>query len=487
MIHPRRTPFQPAGILPALVLLGVSCGREPRTPPARRVILVTCDTLRADHLSCYGYPLPTTPNVDAFAQEATLYENAWTCSSLTGPALSTLLSGRMPDEIGVSGGNRMMMRPEVVTFPEILSDAGVGTAAVVSNWVLQRPPPELGDAGVSQGFQSYDDRMTTPELNRPFSERGANETTDAAIAWLESRPGIQDERFFLWVHYQDPHGPYTPPDSVAEAFLQPVEGEETPLPVGKDHGGKGEIPAYQVVGDERRPSRYRARYDGEIKGFDDAFGQLIAWLREGALLDDALVVFTADHGESLGEHDRWFCHGSNLHVEETHVPLVVRFPTRAAGKAADTADVDRQARRGERRPDLVSHLDLFPTVIEAFGLPPRKTLGISLLAGSLPPDRIVPSTLHAFDSPRRWAALTTGGDRLLFNLRQGMQLFDLARDPGELQDISQQEPERIRAILARGTAFAQSTTGSAPELRRSDEEMSRSLRALGYVEGTEER
>jgi arylsulfatase len=457
----------------ALLVLPAACGGGAERPAAaKRVILVTCDTLRADHLSCYGYPLPTTPNVDAFAREAALYDNAWTCSSLTGPALSTLLSGRMPDEIGVSGGNRMMMRPEVTTFPELLAKAGIATAAVVSNWVLARPPAELGDAGVSQGFQTFDDRMTTPELNRPFAERRAKETTAAAIAWLESRPKIAEEPFFLWVHYQDPHGPYTPAEALAELYLQPVEGREPELPLGKDQRGRGEIPAYQALGQERRPSRYRARYDGEINEFDTGFGQLIAWLREHRLLDDALVVFTADHGESLGEHDRWFCHGQNLHVEETRIPFLVRFPGGAA--------------RGERRGDLVSHLDLYPTVLEALGLPPGRTLGQSLLSGSLPPDRLVPGTLHAFDSPRRWGALTAGGYRLLYSGRSGMQLFDLAKDPAETQDIAKLEPGRVQAMLARAQAMAEATSGTATGLERSDEQMKKALRSLGYVEGSEE-
>jgi arylsulfatase len=465
-LEPRRT------ILLAIALLAGACGRESRGPSVRRVILVTCDTLRADHLSCYGYALPTSPNVDAFAREATLFENAWSTSSLTGPALSALLAGRMPDEIGVAGGNKMVMRPDVVTFPELLAQAGIATAAVVSNWVLARPPRELGDAGVSQGFQSFDDHMTTPELNRPFSERRAAETAAAAIAWLESRPRIAEEPFFLWVHFQDPHGPYTPSQAHAEEFLQPLEGAETPLPLGKDQGGKGQIPAYQALGEERRPSRYRARYDGEIREFDEGFGRLMGWLREHALLDDALVVFTADHGESLGEHDLWFCHGQNLHAEEARVPLLVRFPGGAG--------------RGETRRDLVGHLDLQPTVLEAFGLRGSKSLGLSLDSAALEPDRIVPCTLNALGSPRRAAALTSGGYRLLLDASGGARLFDLARDPGELEDLSQAEPERVRALRARGAALVEPKSRSAPGLEPSDEGRKQALRSLGYVEGSEE-
>jgi arylsulfatase A-like enzyme len=347
----------------------------------------------------------------------------------------------------------------------------------VSNWVLRRPAPELGDVGVAQGFASFDDKMDAAERNRDSRERRAEATTDAALAWLDG-PGRAD-RFFLWVHYQDPHGPYDPPEELARPFLADLPADEAPLPVSTSNRGKDGIPAYQRIGDERRPGRYRARYDGEIAAFDRGFGRLLAGLGERGLLEDALVIFTADHGESLGEHERWFCHAENLHVEETRVPLVVRFPASTPGGA----------RRGERRAELASHLDLFPTVLAAFGLAPPPRIGASLLAVSLPADRVVPQTLYPLESPRRWEALTSQRHRLVFNRRYGMRLYDLATDPGELHDLAAEDPATLARIQAQGRALLRANpAGPAPAVQPSDEESARALRAMGYAgEEDEER
>src|SRR5204863_7160713 len=134
-------------------------------------------------------------------------------------------------------------------------------------------------------------------------------TTDAALAWLDQR--TSDAPFFLWVHFQDPHGPYTPPADCMAALARPVTAEPD-LKVGKDERGRGVLPLYQVVDDERRPEIYRQRYDAEIAFFDRELGRLLDGLRSRGVLAHALLVFSADHGESLGEHGYYFSHGQNL-------------------------------------------------------------------------------------------------------------------------------------------------------------------------------
>ena len=138
-----------------------------------------------------------------------------------------------------------------MTIAEVFSKAGIATAAVVSNWLLRRPDAAHGDAGVAQGFADFDDEMLDKEPNRESFERLAPATTDAAIRWLEKERAKQDDRFFLWVHFQDPHGPYTPPQEFVVPERQAARGEPM-LPFGTTNKGKGQLPKYQRIGDEQR-------------------------------------------------------------------------------------------------------------------------------------------------------------------------------------------------------------------------------------------
>jgi arylsulfatase len=433
------------------------------------VILVSCDTLRADRLGCYGYARPTSPNVDALAADGVLFEDAWSTAPLTNPAMSCLFSGKIPDEIGMSRGNHVVMPPSVVTLPEIFSDAGVETAGVISIAVLQKPPAQLGAAGVAQGFRTYDDDLREPETNRPYLQRSGEATTDAAIRWLASDPNRAEKPFFLWVHYQDPHGPYTPREPFASQFASPIPPDEPELPLGTSESPRGQIPAIQVVDGERHPSSYRNRYDAEIREFDEAFGRFLRWLKEHGLYEDTLLVFTADHGESLGEHGIWFAHGENLHVEELHVPLVLRGPG---------------IPRGARRTEPACHLDLWPTLLEAFGLPPRANRGASLLSATLPRDRALPHSLGKIGERGRATAITVGAWRLVLEEGAKPALYDRSDDSGEVRDLAASEPDRLRALLAACGATFGARTSAAAELV--DPDAKKKLEKLGYTTGDEE-
>src|SRR5262245_43235391 len=269
-----------AVLLSAVLLVG-GCGKESRAR-AQRVVLITCDTLRADRLGIYGYERETSPNLDAFARESVVFDNAWSSAPLTAPALATLMTGRLPDELGMSS-NEVVLPGEVTTLAEAASEAGIPSAAVVSNWVVRARG--VSGEGFEQGFASYDDRMEEREPNRRlYNERSAAATTRAAIEWLAS---ARRDRFFLWVHYQDPHGPYTPPEPFVRLLQRPIPDEPL-LGVGKTDKGLGEIPRYQELGLERAPEFYRIRYDAEIRSFDHALGQLLDHLRSEGLLDGTL-------------------------------------------------------------------------------------------------------------------------------------------------------------------------------------------------------
>ncbi len=456
--------------LSALALVLAACGDSAPLPRARRVILITCDTLRADRLGCYGYERPTSPNLDEFARNAVVFDNAWSTAPKTTPAVSALLTGRLPDEIGVTGGNRYLLPSAAVTLAELARAAGWRTGAVVSNWVL-RDQPKYGGAGVQQGFEHFDDKMDVREISRDVYERFAPATTDAAIGWFEERRARSEDQFFFWVHYQDPHGPYRPPAEVLARFERPATAEPE-LSVGTTQRGLGQIPAYQVLETERRPEPYRARYDAEIASFDEHLGRLLDWLERADWTRDALIVFTADHGEALGEHGYWFCHGESLHAEIVRVPLLVRFPEGSSHVRADE--------RGRvTRP--AGHLDLWPTILEALALRPTESRGLSLFGADLPERRLLKQTLGRLERDR-WMAFGDGRWRLVARPGEPPKLYDHASDPGETVDLAASQPEIVRELLRlHAEDKAAHPLAALPEQRiETDAETEKALDALGY-------
>jgi arylsulfatase len=443
---------------------------------ARRVVLITCDTLRADRLGAYGYPLPTSPEVDRFARESIVFEEAYTTAPWTGPALSSLLTGRMPEEVGVGRGNRFYMPADVRTLAEAVFDGGIPTGAVVSNWVLRRPSPSRGDVGVAQGFVHFDDEMKSAEPNREAFERDAEGTTDAAIRWLDKQKQANTDRFFLWVHYQDPHGPYAPPAENARAFERPLTSEAE-VPTGETNSGKDQIPKYQAIAGQQQPESYRIRYDGEVRTFDQGFGRLIEWLRKSDWFDDALIVFTADHGESLGEHGYWFCHGENLNREVVRVPFVVHFPKGA------THPIARPAGGYQRFAPIVGHLDLWPTVIDAFGLTPTPSRGVSLFNERLPPGRIMPQSYGALDGPTYWRGISDGRYHLIAADKEPVRLYDIVVDPGEMNDIVGAQPVVARQLTEKYRAFLEANAVMPQQGIEMDAAAQKGLHGLGYTGG----
>jgi arylsulfatase len=373
----------------------------------------------------YGYPRDTSPILDRLAEECIVFDAAFSAAPLTTASISSLLTGRLPDEHGVHASGDLLPA-EASTLAETLAESGLYRAAVVSNWVLRRRDEE---AGVQQGFDHFDDRMEEPEENRKgVLERSARATTDAALDWLGERP---QDAFFLWVHYQDPHGPYTPPEEFVALLDRPLT-DEAPLAVGKMHDGNGALPGYQVLGEERRPEAYRLRYDAEIRYFDQEVGRLLEALEGEGLLEGALVLFTSDHGENLGEHDQWFTHGQNLHTEQLRIPLLMK-PPGSFQRVAERVDTP------------VSHLDLFATVLDALDSSGPPTHGRSLLASSYQEDRILAHSLEAPDHARRGFAVTDARHRLVV-ARGKEQLYDRRRDPDELEDLSRELPERVEEL-----------------------------------------
>src|SRR5262245_33163745 len=265
-----------APILAALCLAG--CGGE---PAPRLFLLVSVDTLRADRLGAYGSDRGLTPRIDALARESELFRAAYAPASHTLPSIAALWTGRLPQEVGVVD-NLSRLAPGAPTLAAELAERGFATAAVVSNWVLRR------SSGLDAGFAVYDDELPHRESAREVPERSAGATTDAALQLVEQCAAEPARRCLVWAHYQDPHGPYTPPAGGRELHLARERAESDGrrlLPLLSGPFGAGGIPSYQALGDEREVAFYRAGYDAEIAYLDTEVGRLLDGLRERGLYD----------------------------------------------------------------------------------------------------------------------------------------------------------------------------------------------------------
>lgn len=337
-----------AALLGAAAIVAIrSCGDGPPN-----VLLITIDTLRADHLHCYGQPLPTSPNIDALAARSVVFDRAIAASGYTGPAHSSIMTAKYPRRSSMGFSNGLLALGGVETLAEVFRQSGYDTAAFVSNAMV------AARSGLNQGFEVYDDELPNLEPNRPgFFERLAPQTVERALAWLGR---ARTKPFFLWVHLQDPHGPYTPPAPYADQFHLPVVAGEPELRVLDDESGQGGIPPYQLLDGLRRVSDYRRRYAGEIAFMDQSIGELLAAVERHR---PTIVALTADHGESFGENGFYFAHGHSAAPDLSHVPLIITAP----------------GLRAERRADPVSHVDVMPTLLELAGRPvPAGLEGIAL-------------------------------------------------------------------------------------------------------------
>jgi len=426
------------------------------------IILITVDTLRADHLGCYGYSRNTSPNIDAFAKDALLFENCLSHAPDTRMSFASMLSGFLPHETKTT----KILRPlptGVNTIAEILRQQGYETAAVISNYVLRK------GLGFEQGFMTYDDTMNQRELVRPWPERTAGPTTDRAIELLTQ---LHKTQLFMWIHYQDPHGPYTPPGYFAELF-QTHEQSPRNIKANTSLSGCGGIPSYQRLGANRDFHYYVSQYDGEIRYQDEHFKRLIEALMRLGLYDDALIIFSSDHGEGMGEHDYFFSHGERLYSGLTHVPLIIKYGKTLTGK----------------RTDFVQHIDIVPTILNMLDIKPDSRFrGRDLLKQYGTKKEI----FAEMDSPLikdgiKFSIVLDGLKLIYTPLYQQYELFELETDPYEEYNLindqkyqGQAEDLKIRLDRIRKEDFLKIDYVKKPQKLTEDE--IKNLRSLGYIQ-----
>ena len=464
-------------------LLAFGCApADPELPQTRRrVLLLTIDTLRADHLGINGQALDTTPFLDSLLARGWNFRRAIAPLARTTPALASLLTGAYPHATGV----RTLvdsLGDDVTTLTERLRARGFATVAVVSNHMLTR------DRRLDRGFDVYD--FAT-------DERDAVGTTDAALAHAAALD--PDQPIFLWVHYIDPHVPYHPPPELARRFDPGYEGPYA-LHFGPEQGAIGAAAYPEELGKQGAVYRnelpdavnahVRRLYAADIRYTDDQVARLLAGLRE-ALGEAWLVVLTSDHGESLGEHDYYYDHGDYVYDPGLRVPLGFVLAEGDVLQGHGTVD------------HWVSLVDVAPTLAELLTLPVDPDWLGQLEGRSLVPylrgERLPPTPVFAesgqpyfpellerrvrMNVGGRFRAVIDGSHKLIWTPGQeparAFELYDLDADPRELRDIAADETERVKTLREKLDAWFRA--GRSQSVEPSDADLER-LRSLGYAQ-----
>lgn len=462
----RRPAVAQSCVASMLLALLLACGGTSGGPGD--ILLITVDTLRPDHLGLYGYERDTSPEIDRWFEDAAIFERAYTTNAHTPPSVVSILTGQLPQEHGVRLFYQLL--PEGVRLiPDHLPDS-YQTAAFVSNVALTEEA-----LGIASHFDHFDDRVDEKEPLRKVYERNASRTTNAVLLWLAEHRA-PERPLFLWVHYIDPHGPYRPPAAAVASF---------------QHEGRVSVENKRILSYQREKGvedalDYVDRYDEEIAYVDGQIGRLLDGYAQRHDPAAALLIFSADHGESMIEHERWFTHGYQVYEEIIHVPLMIRGP----------------GVEGGRRRGVVSIIDLMPTILRFAGVPATGLVGRPLQRGfdQESSDRTVFAeggpglTLlrAAIQGDRKWVTSVRAGRREPTH----HQFFDLANDPGETAPqewASDETAEGARELLAlierdpdpggRPESFHKGAQLTAPKVApRADQEAIERLRALGYVE-----
>lgn len=387
-------------LLPAF-LAGCSEPEEV-TPPPESVLVISVDTLRRDHLGCYGYFRPTSPNIDALAKQGVQFENALSTCSWTLPSHGSMLTGLYPAYHGLQDDG-VKLPKQVATLAERLHDIGLYTLAVVSHvYVSSR-------FGFERGFDNFDDSLIEKGAINPIAEQ----VVDRFLARMESAPRGP---YFGFVHFFDPHWDYSPPPPYVSQF---TDARYTGSVDGTYRSMARYFSANRPMPEPDRQQAI-ALYDGEIAYVDDQIGRLLKELRKRGRLDNTVVVFTADHGEEFKDHGQ-LGHARTLFGEQIRVPLIIaghpRFPP------------------GQRRRDPVSLVDLAPSLIELMNAKDLPNIqGHSIISGNGESNRPLFAESIRFGNEIRAARR---GPFKMIHYRQGgfSHFFDLGNDPNERRPL----------------------------------------------------
>jgi arylsulfatase A-like enzyme len=439
--------------------------RRPASADAPNVLVVLVDTLRADHLGCYGATPSLTPVFDRLAADGLLFEQMVSQSSWTMPVVATLVTGLYPRSHGVVGRSRAEMADDrggpdrkflpdaLPTLPELAQDAGITTVGVSANPLVTRA------TNLARGFETF---VETGWDRKRKNWTPAGEVNDAFLRWLQTN---REHRFLAYLHYMEPHDPYTPP-----ADVRPAPPAGIPPQIA---AGEVEAFADRVNWKNGPPlsageiAHLRALYGLEIKTWDAALGSLLAGLEAAGVRESTVVVLLGDHGEAFQEHGR-LKHGIHLYDELLRVPLII------AGPGVPRARVTEQAET----------IDLLPTIASLLGMAAPAGLPGHDLRGPRAPRPAFAETRQGIAGdgrPAELVAVRDQGWKLIHAPALGTyELYDLRTDPREQDDRYGHAPEGER--LATLLASWQASAPAPPPASGRDPGMEEKLRALGYVQ-----
>jgi arylsulfatase A-like enzyme/Flp pilus assembly protein TadD len=394
-----------------------------------QILFISVDTCRADYLSCYGCPRRTTPNIDKIAQESFIFRNAITPVPLTLPSHISMLTGTIPSYHGVHDNEGYKLDESNITLAEILRPNGFRTGAIISAFVMDSL------FGLDQGFESYNDKFEEEIANNLIVQRRGGEVSRFAVDWLDEH---KDEKFFLFLHYYDPHTRYEPPEPFASLYKENL-------------------------------------YAGEVAYTDYCIGQVIAKLKELGLYDSTLIIITSDHGEMLGEHAE-HTHGYYIYQGGIKVPLIIKLPGQ---------------RKARSIKELVCLIDIVPTVCSLLDIKPPPHIQGKNLSPYFHGQWSSGRDRHLYCEslyPTRYNANSILGvvtERWKYIQTTRPELYDLFNDPGETKNLVGQRPQQARMLRHSLRQILEQTLGKSKSDSKMelDEESRRRLESLGYVSG----
>jgi len=406
------------------------------------VILISIDTLRADHLGVYGYTKNTTPNIDRFAKDSSVFLNTISQAPSTEPSHASIFTSLIPSKHGALFSKKTKLSDELVTFPKILKNKGYSTVSFHGGGQIS------SDYGFSQGFDIYEE---IKEKNNNFEHNVKNATT-----WLQKN---KNKKFFLFLHTFQVHLGYFLDHNYTYEFTKDYKGNLT------EHtyiNYINSVNANKIKANKEDTDYVISLYDSEIKSVDEAFNNLILFLKENNLYDNTIIIFTSDHGEEFGERHMIAYHSHTLYDELLKVPLIIKFPN---SKYKNTI-TNKQVRS----------IDIFPTILDILSIPITVDIdGVSLLNllenKAFNITAISERDINMINLP---ASLRTETWKLNIN-----SLYNIEDDPDEKIDLSKDYPEIVSVY--KELLDKEREENITPTKTQISEDTYEKLKSLGYI------